>query len=104
MNPFPEPTYGFRYMLVIIDLFSHYLYVCPLTAKSDAFMNLMSFVLLVEMHFISESGHFVKCFHSDNGGNVMPASLCPGRLKSIQKILKWLHSFKRDTAWYVCDH
>ena len=99
MNPFPEPTYGFRYMLVIIDLFSHYLYVCPLTANSDTFMALMNFALLEKMHFTSESGRLVKCFHSDNGGNVMPASLCPGRLKSIQKILKWLHSLKSGLAW-----
>ena len=70
-----ESVYGFRYVLVIVDLFSHYVYVCLLTAKSDAFMALMNFVLLAEMHFISKSGHLVKCFHSDNGGEVMSGIL-----------------------------
>ena len=71
MSPFPESTHGFRYMLVIVDLFSDYVYVCLLTAKSDAFMALMDFVLLAEMHFVSKSGHLVKCFHSDDSGEVM---------------------------------
>ena len=53
--PFLESVYGFRYVLVIVDLFSDYVYVCLLTAKSDAFMALMDFVLLAEMYFISKS-------------------------------------------------
>ena len=75
MSPFPESTHGFRYVLVILDLFSHYVYVCPLTAKSDAFMALMNFVLLAEMHLISKSSHIVKFFHSDNCGEAMPGIL-----------------------------
>ena len=43
MSSFSEYAHGFRYMLVIVDLFSHYVYVCPLTAKSEAFMALMNF-------------------------------------------------------------
>ena len=77
MSSFSKSTHGFRYVSVIVDLFSHYVYVCPLTAKSDAFMALMNFVLLAEMHFISKSGHLVKCFHSDNGGEVISGILMP---------------------------
>ena len=77
MSPFLESTHGFCYLLVIVDLFSHYVYVCPLTAKSDTFMALMKFVLLAEMHFISKSGHLVNCFHSDNGGEVISGILMP---------------------------
>ena len=45
MSPFLESTHGFRYMLVTADLFSHYVYVCLLTAESGALMALMNFVL-----------------------------------------------------------
>ena len=67
MSPFLKFVYGFCSVLAIDDLFSHYVYVCPLTAKSDIFMALMNFVLLEEMNITSRGGHLVKRFHLDQG-------------------------------------
>ena len=47
------------------------MYLCPLTAKSEAFMAIMTFVLLEEMNFSSRGGRLVKQFHSDHGGMVI---------------------------------
>ena len=94
MSSFPESIHGFRYVLVIVGLFSHHVYVCPSTAKSDAFMALMNVLLLAEMHFISKSGHFVKCFHSDNGGEVMPGILVSWYIEKYPKDLEMVAQFE----------
>lgn len=96
MSLFPEYVDSFRYILVIADLFSHHVYVCLLTAKSDAFMALMNFGLLARMHFIIKGVHVVKYFHFDNAGEVISGILIswytekyPEDLEMVAQFEKW---------------
>ena len=71
------------------------MYVCPLTAKSDAFMALMNFVLLAEMYFISKSDHLFKCFHSDGGGEVISGILVSWYTENYPKDFEMVAQFEK---------
>lgn len=105
MSPFPETIHCFCYMLAIGDLFSHYVYVCSLPAKSDLFMALMNFVLLEEMNITSRGGHLVKRFHSDQGEWWFPGSLCHCWFKrALRKLLPCLICISKtvvSNVWIV---
>jgi hypothetical protein len=54
---------GFKYYLLILDDFSHYLWMFPLRLKSDTFGTLTSFLALVRTQF----GVTIKALQCDNG-------------------------------------
>ena len=74
MSPFPESTAVFV-MCWVSSVCFHNMYMCPLAARSDAFMALVKFVLFVGMYFIFKCGHRFQCIHSDNDENVMSGIL-----------------------------
>jgi hypothetical protein len=54
---------GSKYYLVILDDFTHYLWIFPLKLKSDSFTTLSNFFVYVSTQF----GRTVKVIQCDNG-------------------------------------
>ena len=64
-GPAPTPSLGgARYAFVLVDDFSRLMWVAPLKTKDEALPRFHSWKALVE----NQSGHMVKIFRSDNGG------------------------------------
>ncbi|MGG7011633.1 UNVERIFIED_CONTAM: DDE-type integrase/transposase/recombinase, partial [Limosilactobacillus fermentum] len=61
-SPFPSVT-GFKFYMILLDDFSHYLWVFPLRHKSDATSHLNSFVAYMKNHFNTT----IKTVQCDNG-------------------------------------
>ena len=61
-SPVPSVS-GYKYYLVILDDYSHYLWTFPLRLKSDTFATISHFFSYVATQF----GTTIKCVQSDNG-------------------------------------
>ncbi|GKE36870.1 reverse transcriptase domain-containing protein [Tanacetum coccineum] len=61
-----QPFYfnGFKYYVLFLDHFSHYLWIYPLRSKSDMFDNFLPFCKYVKNQFKCE----IKSFQCDHGG------------------------------------
>ena len=55
---------GFKYYVIFLDHFSHFLWVYPLKKKSDAFTKFLQFRAYVKTQFNKE----IKAFQCDHGG------------------------------------
>ncbi|XP_071740869.1 uncharacterized protein [Rutidosis leptorrhynchoides] len=55
---------GFKYYVIFLDHYSHYLWTFPLSNKSDAFNKFLQFRAYVKTQFKSE----IKAFQCDHGG------------------------------------
>lgn len=58
------PVDGFKYFMLLVDLFTSYCWVFPLNAKSQVFSVFPQFHALVERQF----GHSIQNLYSDHGG------------------------------------
>ena len=54
---------GFKYYLVMFDVYTHYIWTFPLRKKSDVHEHLLAFLAYVRNQF----GSSVGCFQTDNG-------------------------------------
>jgi hypothetical protein len=62
ITPFPSLS-GFKYYLIIVDDFSHYIWTYPLKLKFDVHSTLSNFLAFVRTHFHTTIGT-IQC---DNG-------------------------------------
>ena len=62
-SPIPSVS-GFKYYVMFLDHFSHFLWVYPLHKKSDAFSKFLQFRAYVKTQFNKE----IKSFQCDHGG------------------------------------
>ncbi|KAJ0544914.1 putative RNA-directed DNA polymerase [Helianthus annuus] len=73
-GPTPSPSLdGHRYFLLCVDHYTRYMWLYPLSQKSDVYAILTNFVTMVERQFNTK----LKCIQSDWGGEFRPlASFC----------------------------
>jgi hypothetical protein len=57
-----------RFFLCIVDDFSKYIWIFPLSQKSEVYATFLHFKILVENYFNSK----IKSVQSDNGGEFRP--------------------------------
>jgi histone deacetylase 1/2 len=60
--PFPSLS-GFKYYLIIVDDFSHYMWTYPIRLKSDVHLLLVNFHAFVRTHFLTT----IRTIQCDNG-------------------------------------
>jgi hypothetical protein len=66
MGPFPHPSISkARFVIIFIDDFSRFTWICFLGQKSEVFEHLKDFKALVE----TQSGKKIKFLQTDNGGD-----------------------------------
>ena len=82
--PLRSPT-GFRYYLLFLDDYSHYLWVFPLKNKSDVFLTFVRFHTYVKTQF----GLLIKALQCDNGREYDNASF---NSFSLSHGMIWRHS------------
>jgi hypothetical protein len=65
MGPFPHPSIRkARFVLIFVDDFSHFTWICFLRQKSEVFQHLKDFKALVETQY----GKKIKVIQNDNDG------------------------------------
>ena len=71
-GPFSQPSLtDDRYFVVIVDDYTHYMTVYPISAKSAVPVCISDFILRAERFFHNRGGYRVVTLRSDNGGEYM---------------------------------